>query len=138
LLRARVPSLWPLQAARQEVQDKDILASQQEYRKGVSSWNFDVAALKAAAAAAREEEEERLPPISEYSGGSRRLLYLALTLLGAVAESLLLDGRHVQVGKRRGHLGSLPHCLTIIIGHNHTFLDALAVYPLLLLQRPAS
>lgn len=32
-----------LQAARQEVQDKDILASQQEYRKGVSSWNFDVA-----------------------------------------------------------------------------------------------
>ena len=59
-----------LQAARQEVQDKDILASQQEYRKGVSSWNFDVAALKAAAAAAREEEDEqRLPPISEYSGG---------------------------------------------------------------------
>jgi serine/threonine-protein kinase OSR1/STK39 len=63
------PVLLP-QAARQEVQDKDILASQQEYRKGVSSWNFDVAALKAAAAAAREEEDEqRLPPISEYSGG---------------------------------------------------------------------
>ena len=64
------PPFLLLQAARQEVQDKDILASQQEYRKGVSSWNFDVAALKAAAAAAREEEDEqRLPPISEYSGG---------------------------------------------------------------------
>ncbi len=31
-----------MQGARPEVQDKDILASQQEYRKGVSSWNFDV------------------------------------------------------------------------------------------------
>lgn len=63
-----VPPASVLQAARQEVQDKDILASQQEYRKGVSSWNFDVAALKAAAAAAREDEEDRLPPISEHSG----------------------------------------------------------------------
>lgn len=50
------------------MQDKDILASQQEYRKGVSSWNFDVVALKAAAAAAREDDDERLPPISEASG----------------------------------------------------------------------
>jgi hypothetical protein len=63
------------------VQDKDILASQQEYRKGVSSWNFDVAALKAAAAAAREDDDgaERLPPISEASGG-----LLGLACWGAV------------------------------------------------------
>ncbi|PSC70697.1 serine threonine-kinase 4-like isoform X1 [Micractinium conductrix] len=62
----RVQMMRQGHAARQEVQDKDILASQQEYRKGVSSWNFDVAALKAAAAAAREDED-RLPPISEAS-----------------------------------------------------------------------
>ena len=51
---------------RPDVQDKEILASQQEYRRGVSSWNFDVAALKAAAAEARHNEE-RLAPISEGS-----------------------------------------------------------------------
>lgn len=38
----RRPLPTDLQGARPEVQDKDILASQQEYRKGVSSWNFDV------------------------------------------------------------------------------------------------
>lgn len=31
-------------------EDKEILASQQEYRRGVSSWNLDVSAIKAAAA----------------------------------------------------------------------------------------
>lgn len=40
------------------------VASQQEYRKGVSSWNFDVAALKAAAAVGAAEES-RLASISE-------------------------------------------------------------------------
>jgi serine/threonine-protein kinase OSR1/STK39 len=42
-------------------QEKEILASQQEYRRGMSSWNFDVDALKKAAAegAAREEAERR-------------------------------------------------------------------------------
>lgn len=44
--------------------------------QGVSSWNFDVAALKAAAAAAREEEE-RLPPISEFSGEGASLMQAA-------------------------------------------------------------
>lgn len=42
-------------------QEQEILASQQEYRRGVSSWNFDVEALKAAAAA----NQEKLPPITE-------------------------------------------------------------------------
>jgi serine/threonine-protein kinase OSR1/STK39 len=41
-------------------QEREILASQQEYRRGVSSWNFDVAALKAAAA-----EGDRLAAIAE-------------------------------------------------------------------------
>lgn len=48
-----------------ESQDKEILASQQEYRRGVSSWNFDVEAIKAAAAAAAQAEAERLPAIRE-------------------------------------------------------------------------
>ncbi len=62
-----------MQASRTQEQDnKDILASQQEYRKGVSSWNFDVQALKAAAAA-QGAEEDRLPPITEGKAlGSRR------------------------------------------------------------------
>ncbi|KAI7839495.1 hypothetical protein COHA_006762 [Chlorella ohadii] len=38
----RVQMMRQGHGARPEVQDKDILASQQEYRKGVSSWNFDV------------------------------------------------------------------------------------------------
>lgn len=49
-------------------QEKEILASQQEYRRGMSSWNFDVDALKtaAAAAAARDAEERAaLEPITE-------------------------------------------------------------------------
>jgi serine/threonine-protein kinase OSR1/STK39 len=33
-----------------DIEAKEIMASQQEYRKGVSSWNLDVQALKAAAA----------------------------------------------------------------------------------------
>lgn len=48
-------------------QDNEILASQQEYRRGVSSWNFDVEALKKAAAAAAEREESaRLEVIREH------------------------------------------------------------------------
>jgi serine/threonine-protein kinase OSR1/STK39 len=48
-------------------QDNEILASQQEYRRGVSSWNFDVEALKKAAAAAAEREEKaRLEVIREH------------------------------------------------------------------------
>lgn len=47
----RVQMMRSGQQAKQEALDKEVLASQQEYRKGVSSWNFDVAALKAAAAA---------------------------------------------------------------------------------------
>ena len=43
-------------------QEREILASQQEYRRGVSSWNFDVEALKAAAAAG---QQEYLPSINE-------------------------------------------------------------------------
>lgn len=83
----RVQMMRQGHAARQEVQDKDILASQQEYRKGVSSWNFDVAALKAAAAAAREEEE-RLPPISEFSevGELMQQPSIAAAAAAAVAE----------------------------------------------------
>ena len=34
-----------------EPRDAEILASQQEYRKGVSAWKFDLPSLKAAAAA---------------------------------------------------------------------------------------
>lgn len=41
-------------------QEREMLASQQEYRRGVSSWNFDVEALKAAAA-----EVDRLAAIAE-------------------------------------------------------------------------
>lgn len=46
--------------AQHAAQEREILASQQEYRRGVSSWNFDVAALKAAAA-----EADRMAVISE-------------------------------------------------------------------------
>lgn len=50
-------------------QDKEILASQQEYRRGVSSWNFDVEALKKAAnEAAKLEEMNRLESIKEHEG----------------------------------------------------------------------
>lgn len=53
--------------AQKAKQDKEILASQQEYRKGVSSWNFDVEALKKAASeAARREEINRLDAIKEH------------------------------------------------------------------------
>ena len=48
--------------AQHAVQEREILASQQEYRRGVSSWNFDVEALKAAAAVI---DQERLTAISE-------------------------------------------------------------------------
>jgi serine/threonine-protein kinase OSR1/STK39 len=61
-------------AGRNEAQEKEILASQQEYRRGVSAWDFDVAALKAAAAAGAAAEEAvaagRLPIISEASDAS--------------------------------------------------------------------
>lgn len=52
-------------------QEHEILASQQEYRRGVSSWNFDVEALKkaaAAAAAAEREDSARLEVIRENDG----------------------------------------------------------------------
>jgi len=52
-------------------QDREILASQQEYRRGVSSWNFDVEALKKAAHEAAEREEmNRLQSIKEHPEGS--------------------------------------------------------------------
>ena len=55
--------------AQKAKQDKEILASQQEYRKGVSSWNFDVEALKRAATeAAQREEMNRLDSIKEHEG----------------------------------------------------------------------
>ena len=48
-------------------QENEILASQQEYRRGVSSWNFDVESLKKAAAEAAEREERaRLDVIREH------------------------------------------------------------------------
>ena len=49
-------------------QEREILASQQEYRRGVSSWNFDVEALKAAAA-----EVDRMAAISESQEYSQEL-----------------------------------------------------------------
>jgi serine/threonine-protein kinase OSR1/STK39 len=64
--------------AKQSAQDKEILASQQEYRRGVSAWNFDIAALKAAASTAGSTEDgERMPAItesSEYEGMTSRQL----------------------------------------------------------------
>jgi len=50
--------------AQHAAQEREILASQQEYRRGVSSWNFDVEAVKAAAA-----EIDRLGAIAEGGGG---------------------------------------------------------------------
>ncbi|KAG1678629.1 hypothetical protein FOA52_012636 [Chlamydomonas sp. UWO 241] len=46
--------------------DRDFHRSQEEYKKGVSSWNFDVAALKAQADA---EDLDLLPTISEEREG---------------------------------------------------------------------
>lgn len=54
-------------AQKNEKQEKEILASQQEYRRGVSSWNFDVEALKKAANEAAEREQ-RLEAIQEHDG----------------------------------------------------------------------
>lgn len=45
--------------------DKNFAKSQDEYKKGISSWNFDVAALKAAAANEPEDDEPSLPTITE-------------------------------------------------------------------------
>lgn len=53
-----------------EAQEREILASQQEYRRGVSSWNFDVEAIKAAAAAAAALEIMPAITEGEYESGS--------------------------------------------------------------------
>uniref|UniRef100_A0A7S0RYN2 Protein kinase domain-containing protein n=1 Tax=Chlamydomonas leiostraca TaxID=1034604 RepID=A0A7S0RYN2_9CHLO len=46
--------------------DKNFVRSQEEYKKGVSSWNFDVAALKAQAATEPDvDDEPALPTITE-------------------------------------------------------------------------
>ena len=52
--RSHTRSHSPLPCAQSkepEPRDAEILASQQEYRKGVSAWKFDLPSLKAAAAA---------------------------------------------------------------------------------------
>ncbi|RMZ54228.1 hypothetical protein APUTEX25_000579 [Auxenochlorella protothecoides] len=90
-----------------DAQDREIQASQEEYRRGVSSWNFDVAALKAAAAEARSAEE-RLPPISETSEVGE----LARQMSAAQVSEALDRGKapiesHVS-GSSSG-LGSPPH-----------------------------
>lgn len=157
MLRQKLPHvtspLPPRQTSRTPEQNsKDILASQQEYRKGVSSWNFDVAALKAAAAA--QGDEDRLPPITEgvcAGDGWRRCsgtIYIAeqgcsvaLTSVCPVCRyaccSYFVPGRrpdallwHRTVGRRRqiwiyvyGVVCSVP-CLMILIHHHCTALIA--------------
>jgi serine/threonine-protein kinase OSR1/STK39 len=70
--------------AQHAAQEREILASQQEYRRGVSSWNFDVEALKAAAA-----EVDRMAAISE--GGEGALAHqvsdMSLTPEGSMSPS---------------------------------------------------
>lgn len=83
--------------ARQTAQDKEILASQQEYRRGVSSWDFDIAALKAAASVAGSTDDgERMPAItegSEYDGlASRQLSEMSLD----ATSPLRLEGSGTQ------------------------------------------
>ncbi|GAB4820270.1 hypothetical protein N2152v2_007316 [Parachlorella kessleri] len=89
----RVQMMRQGQASRTQEQDnKDILASQQEYRKGVSSWNFDVQALKAAAAA--QADEDRLPPITEASEVAELMHQpsIAALVAGAAATPPVTDG----------------------------------------------
>ncbi|MEW5303120.1 MAG: hypothetical protein WDW36_005843 [Sanguina aurantia] len=50
-----------------DINDKNLAKSQEEYVKGVSSWNFDVSALKAAAA--MEPDAAALPTITETEEG---------------------------------------------------------------------
>ncbi|KAL6765899.1 kinase-like domain-containing protein [Haematococcus lacustris] len=76
LARHLMAGLPPLKVRVQEIRqgraatnatdnEKNFVRSQDEYKKGISSWNFDVASLKAAAALEPGDEEVLLPTIVE-------------------------------------------------------------------------
>jgi serine/threonine-protein kinase OSR1/STK39 len=73
-------------------QEWEIAASQQEYRRGVSAWSFDVAALKAAAAEGAAAEAARLPPIVEGAGPSGSFADAAAAAPASAAASPRRDG----------------------------------------------
>jgi serine/threonine-protein kinase OSR1/STK39 len=77
--------------AQHAAQERDILASQQEYRRGVSSWNFDVEAVKAAAAA----EVERLAAITEggEAGLAHQISDMSLAGEGSLSPSKITSPR---------------------------------------------
>lgn len=92
--------------AQKAKQDKEILASQQEYRKGVSSWNFDVEALKKAANEAAEREEmNRLDSIREHeaegsiSGSPSKSPLTRAAAAGAVAGAMAVSARNLLHSK---------------------------------------
>jgi serine/threonine-protein kinase OSR1/STK39 len=84
--------------AQHAAQEREILASQQEYRRGVSSWNFDVEALKAAAA-----EVDRMAAISEGAevGLSHQISDMSLTPEGSMSPSKVASPTAAAVGVSR-------------------------------------